>query len=79
MNLADHGVAGHVAELTGDLARAQAVDPKLLEKLDPLIGPSCTRICHFITCLHRRQLLEPRIPHTSRTEIGVRPRCEGHS
>jgi hypothetical protein len=47
VNLADDRVAGHVAKLGGDLARAQTIGPELLEKLDPLVRPSSARIHHF--------------------------------
>src|SRR5262245_36795306 len=39
MHLADHGIAGHVAEFRRDLARGQSGFPELLQLLDALIGP----------------------------------------
>jgi hypothetical protein len=47
MNLSDHGVAGQaVAEQAGDLARALAFNPMLLELLDYLVCPSHCRLVH---------------------------------
>ena len=49
---------GHAADLGGDLARAQALGPELLEELDPLVRPGYARI--FISiCLHRGGLTLP--------------------
>src|SRR5262245_19886874 len=40
MHLADPRIAGDAAELGGNLARRQTIRPELLEKLDPLVGPT---------------------------------------
>src|SRR5204863_8061701 len=40
MHLADHGVTRDAAELGGDLACRKALPPQLLQKLDPIVGPS---------------------------------------
>ena len=67
MNLADHRVARHAADLGCDLARAQALGPELLQKLDPLVRPGHARICH----VHLPPSGPPstlRIPEASRTE-----------
>src|SRR5262249_40636318 len=43
MQLADHRVACHAAEATGDLAGTQSVRPQLLQQFDPLVIPGHTR------------------------------------
>ena len=40
MHLADDGVARDAAELRSDLARRQAVGPKLLSHFDAFVGPA---------------------------------------
>src|SRR5262245_3282361 len=40
VHLADHRVAGHAAELAGDLTRRQSLGPKLLQRLDALVSPA---------------------------------------
>src|SRR6476646_9026343 len=40
VHLADHGIAGDAAQLGGDLAGRQPVDPQPLERLDAFISPS---------------------------------------
>jgi hypothetical protein len=39
MHLADYRVAGDTTEAASNLARAQAVGPQLLEKLDTIFSP----------------------------------------
>ena len=46
MHFADDGVTRHVADLSRDLACAQAIRPELLEELHPLVRPRHARICH---------------------------------
>src|SRR5262245_52882181 len=40
VHLADHRVAGHAAELAGDLTRRQSLAPKLLQRLDAFVSPA---------------------------------------
>jgi hypothetical protein len=42
MHFSNDRVAGHFAELGGDLASAQSVSPELLELFDPIIVPDHT-------------------------------------
>jgi hypothetical protein len=46
VNLADHGVAGHVTEFRSDLAGGKAAFPEFLQLFDAIVGP-----CHY---RHRR-------------------------
>jgi hypothetical protein len=39
MNLADHGVACHAAEASGDLTSAEPLGPELLQELNPFVVP----------------------------------------
>jgi hypothetical protein len=44
VHLADDGVAGDpAAELLGDLARAEPVEPELLQNFDPFVRPATAR------------------------------------
>src|SRR5262245_21085908 len=40
VHLAEHRVAGHAAELGGDLTRRQSLAPKLLQRLDAFVSPA---------------------------------------
>ena len=76
VDLADHGVARHAfAEHSGDLAGAQALQPKFLEQLDALFSPA--HQSQLLTAFRRCRLLHRAVASVQTARYATHRRSEG--